>query len=124
MPPAAKRDAAYYRAWRAAHPEYRARQVRLRNERRRLHGRGDRAAEYAARRGRPIPPLPGLHHGHALFERARGIVGARTTTLVSLADPLYDDLVAEATLALLEGADPAEAVRRYRAREAAFGRVT
>ena len=124
MPPSPRRDPAYYRAWRAAHPEYRARQIRLRNERRRLHGRGDRSAEYAARMSRAIPPLPGLHHGHALFDRARHVVGPRTTTLVSLADPLYDDLVAEATLALLEGADPADAVRRYRAREAAFGRVT
>ena len=117
-------DAAYYRAWRAAHPEYCARQNRLRNERRRLRGRGDRSAEYAARRSRSIPPLPGLHLGHALFDRARHVVGPRSTTLVNLADPLYDDLVAEATLALIEGADPVDAVRRYRAREAAFGRVT
>ena len=88
------------------------------------NGRGDRSTEYAARRSRAIPPLPGLHLGHALFEQARRVVGPRTTTLVNLADPLYDDLVAEATLALIEGADPMAAVRRYRAREAAFGRVT
>jgi hypothetical protein len=122
--PPPRRDAAYHRAWRAAHPEYRARQNCLRNERRRLHGRGDRSTEYAARRSRAIPPLPGLHVGHALFEQARQVVGPRTTTLLNLADPLYDDLVAEATLALVEGADPVAAVRRYRAREAAFGRVT
>jgi hypothetical protein len=119
-----KRDPAYYRAWRAAHPEYRARQTRLRNERRIRNGRGDRSAEYAARRSRAIPELPVLHIGHELFEQARRAVGPRTSTLVSLADPLYDDLVAEATLALLEGTDPAAAVRRYRASEAAFGRVT
>jgi hypothetical protein len=124
MPRSPKRDAAYYRAWRAAHPEYRARQNRLRNERRRANGRGDRSVELAARRSRAVPPLPGLHLGHALFERARRIVGLRTTTLVNLADPLYDDLIAEATLALIEGADPVDAVRRYRAREVAFGRVT
>ena len=116
--------AAYFRAWRAAHPEYRARQNRLRNERRRSKGRGDRSAEYAARRSRAMPPMPGLHHGHTLFERAREIVGPRSTTLVNLADPLYDDLVAEATLALIEGRDPADAVRAYGARERAFGRVT
>lgn len=116
--------AAYFRAWRAAHPEYRARQNRLRNERRHRAGRGDRAAEYAARRSRAMPPMPGLHRGHTLFERARQIVGPRTTTLISLADPLYDDLVSEATLALIEGRDPTDAIRAYGARERAFGRVT
>ena len=70
-------SAAYYRAWRAAHPEYRARQNRLRNERRRRYGRGDRSTEYAARPSRAIPPVPGLHLGHRLFERARQIVGPR-----------------------------------------------
>jgi hypothetical protein len=124
MSPCPKRDPAYYRAWRAAHPDYRARQTRLRNERRRRSGRGDRSAEYAARRSRAIPEMPVLHLGHALFDQARQVVGPRTSTLVSLADPLYDDLVAEATLALLEGTDPVAAVRRYRASEVAFGRVT
>ncbi len=117
-------NAAYYRAWRAAHPEYRARQNRLRNERRRRHGRGDRSAEYAHRASRAMAPVPGLHIGHTLFERARQIVGPRTTTLVSLHDPLYDDLVSEATLALIEGRDPRDAIRAYGARERAFGRVT
>ena len=116
--------AAYFRAWRAAHPEYRARQNRLRNERRRRLGRGDRSAEYAGRRSRALPPMPGLHLGHKLFERARQVVGPRRTTLVNLEDPLYDDLVAEATLALLEGRDPKDAVRAYGAQERAFGRVT
>ena len=39
----------YYSDWRAAHPEYRERQRRLRRQRRALIGRGDRAAEYARR---------------------------------------------------------------------------
>jgi hypothetical protein len=117
-------DAAYHRAWRAAHPEYQARQNRLRNERRRQQGRGDRAAEYASRPTRAIPSVPGLHAGHDLFERARRIVGPRRTTLVTLHDPLYDDLISEATLALIEGRDPEVAIRRYGARERAFGRLT
>ena len=117
-------DAAYHRAWRAAHPEYRERQNQLRNERRRRNGRGDRSAEYARRRSRAVPPLPGLHVGHDLFERARQVVGPRRSTLVTLHDPLYDDLVSEATLALIEGRDPWDAVRSYGARERAFGRVT
>ena len=46
------------------------------------------------------------------------------TTLVSLPDPLYDDLLSEATLAFIEGRDPADAVRAYVPASAAFGRVT
>ena len=117
-------NAAYHRAWRAAHPEYRERQNRLRNERRRRDGRGDRSAEYARRRSRAIPPVPPMHLGHHLFELARRIVGPQRTTLVTLQDPLHEDLLSEATLALLEGRDPADAVVRYRARERAYGRMT
>ena len=117
-------DGAYHRAWRAAHPEYRERQNRLRNERRRRDGRGDRSPEYARRRSRAIPPMPGLHVGHDLFDRARDVVGPRRSSLVALHDPLYDDLMSEATLALIEGRDPGAAIRSYGARERAFGRVT
>lgn len=117
-------DASYYRAWRAAHPEYRVRQNRLRQERRHRQGRDDRSAEYARRRSRAIAPVPGLHCGHDLFEQARRIVGPRRTTLVTLYDPLYDDLLSVATLALIEGRDAEEAVRRYGAQERSFGRVT
>jgi hypothetical protein len=118
------RDAGYYRAWRAAHPEYRARQNRLRNERRARNGRGDRSAEYARRPSRALPPIPELHVGHAVFEQARQVVGPRVTSLVQLHDPLYDDLVSEATLAIIEGRDPEDAVRAYGLRERSFGRVT
>lgn len=117
-------NAAYHRAWRAAHPAYRARQNRLRAERRRRDGRGDRSAEYARRRSRAAAPMPGLHHGHPLFEEARRIVGPRRSTLVVLHDPLYDDLLSEATLALIEGRDPHEAIRAFGARERAYGRWT
>jgi hypothetical protein len=117
-------DAAYYRAWRAAHPEYRARQNHLRNERRRRLGRGDRSGEYTRRLSRAIPSVPGLHLGHDLFEQARRIVGPRRTTLTTLYDPLYDDLLSVATLALLEGRDPVHAIRHYRSSEQTFGRVT
>jgi hypothetical protein len=43
---------------------------------------------------------------------------------VVLSDPLYDDLVSEATLALIEGRDATEAVRAYGARERRYGRIT
>ena len=117
-------DAAYYRSWRAAHPEYRKRQNRLRAERRKRDGRGDRSREYALRRSRAIPPVPAMHLGHELFDIARSVVGPRRTALATLYDPLYDDLVSEATLALIEGRDPEVAVRRYGAAERSFGRVT
>jgi hypothetical protein len=71
-----------------------------------------------------MPPIPGLHLGHDLFERARRIVGPKQSTLATLHDPLHEDLLSEATLALLEGRDPADAVREYGARERSFGRVT
>ncbi len=117
-------DAAYFRAWRAAHPEYRERQNRLRNERRRRVGRPNRSVEYAKRPSRALPSVPSLHEGHVLFEVARRVVGPRRSTLTSLHDPLHDDLLSEATLALLEGRDPGEAARAYGARERAFGRAT
>ncbi len=117
-------DAAYYRAWRAAHPEYAARQNRLRAERRRRNGREDRSKEYAQQRKPTIPPMPALHLGHELFNLAKRIVGPRKSSLVALYDPLHDDLLSEATLALVEGRDPSEAVRRYRARERTYGRIT
>jgi hypothetical protein len=68
--------------------------------------------------------MPTLHVGHDLFELARRIVGPRRSGFVVLHDPLYDDLLSEATLALIEGRDPREAVRAYGARERSFGRVT
>ncbi len=117
-------DAAYFRAWRAAHPEYRARQNQLRNERRRRTGRGDRTAEYRLRPSRALPGVTGLHLGHSMFEEARRVVGERRSTFAVLHDPLHDDLLSEATLALLEGRDPIDAIRRYGAVERAFGRVT
>ena len=65
-----------------------------------------------------------MHDGHYLFEQARDIVGPRRTSLVALHDPLHDDLLSEATLALIEGRDPHEAIRSFRSRERAFGRIT
>lgn len=117
-------DAAYYRRWRADHPEYAARQNELRAERRRRLGRGDRRAEYSRRPSRAIPAVGAMHVGHDLFDQARRIVGPRRTALTTVYDPLYDDLLSEATLALLEGRDPVLAVRWYRSAELLFGRIT
>jgi hypothetical protein len=68
--------------------------------------------------------MPALHVGHPVFEQAREVVGPRKSSLVHLHDPLYDDLLSEATLAIIEGRDPEDAVRAYGTRERTFGRVT
>lgn len=103
-------DAAYHRAWRAAHPEYRARQNRLRQERRRAQGRGDRTAEYtrrnAHRASRAEPELPLL-----MPELQRG----RRVSFYD--DELRLDVAQERALARLEGRDEEEAARAYTRRE-------
>jgi len=114
-------DAAYYRAWRKAHPEYRHRQNILRAERRQAKGR-DRRREYATRPSRAAPPPD--RFDHPVLELARRIVGPQKTSLTTLYDPLHDDLVAVAALALVEGSDPTDAVARYRTDELRWGRVT
>ena len=117
-------NAEYFRRWRAAHPEYRKRQSTLRAERRRRFGRESRAAEYAHRKSRAMPPCPAPDHGHPLFERARAAIGPIRSTLTTLYDPLPDDLLSEAVLALIEGRDAAAAVAEFRRRELRWGRIT
>lgn len=114
--------AAYFRDWRRQHPEYRTRANAQRNERRRRLGRGNRAIEYSRRASRAFPPIPSLHQGHPLFDQARAIVGPDRSALTILRDPLYDDLISVATLALLRGQDAGEEVRRFRASETAWRR--
>lgn len=121
--------AAYFRDWRAAHPEYRTRETRRVAARRRHLGREDRTTEYANARARrvsraPTEPMPILHLGHPLFDQARAVVGPDRSGLTVLRDPLYDDLISVATLAILQGRDPAEDVRRFRAAEFAWRRMT
>ena len=106
-------DAAYFRAWRAAHPEYRERQNRLRNERRAAQGRGDRAREYAKRPIRAVEPLPELYpnlrHGRVLSFRE---------------DELKMDIEQERALAVIEGRDPDDAATTYRRIEQAWWAFT
>lgn len=68
--------------------------------------------------------MPELHTGHQLFELARAVVGLRKGSMHTLYDPLHEDLLSEAVVALVAGEDPAAAVRAYRRREQAWGRVT
>lgn len=105
---------------------------RKRSRQRRAEGRrGSREAEYrnrAARRRLGDPgPLPALHSGeHPALERARELVPdpRRGTHLAWWLEELAADLRSEAALAILEGRDPVEAVRRYRAREHTWARLT
>lgn len=113
-------DAAYYRAWRAAHPEYKKRQNERRNLHRRLHGRGDRSREYARRRvssAPPLEPIPPLwqHSQDPLIDLAWGYVKhcPRGVTVSFREDELAVDAVGVAVLAMLERRDPAEAVRAF-----------
>jgi len=115
-------DAAYYRAWRAAHPEYKKRQNELRNARRRIHGRGDRSREYARRSPppslEPIPPV-WVAGQDVLIDLAWGYVShcPRGVVVSFREDELALDAVGVAVLAMLEHRDPAEAVRRFYAVE-------
>lgn len=116
-------DAAYYRVWRAAHPEYRERQKQVRREYRRIHGRGDRSKEYA-RRVPPTPPpepIPPVWQGgqDVLIDLAWGYVRhcPRGVAVSFREDELAIDAVGVAVLAMLERRDPAEAVRAFYAAE-------
>jgi len=64
-------------------------------------------------------PIPPLHVGHPLFELAHQLVRrwCRVSTLTSLVDPLYDELMGTALLALVEGRDPKGAIRVEQKRE-------
>lgn len=103
--------AAYYRAWRAAHPAYRDRQCLLRAEHRRLHPR-DRTGEYARRASRALPAVAPLT---PLFPDLQ-----RGTRLSFWEDELRMDVRQERSLAELEGRDPAVAEASLRARETSW----
>jgi hypothetical protein len=113
-------DAAYYRAWRAAHPEYRAREAARSRHRKRV--RGDRSAEYARQRERRAEQRRRRdgEHGwteqlHPILSEARVIASrhVRPDRRSILMRPTFEDAVSEPALALLVGDDPTEAVQRY-----------
>ena len=119
-------NAAYHRAWRAAHPGYRAREVERARRRRALHGRGDRSAEYARQRERRAVArrLRAGENGstettHPLLEVARTVASGhvRPDRRSAFFRPTYEDAVSEAVVAIVAGEDPAPAVRRYLATE-------
>ena len=103
-------DAAYYRAWRAVHPDYRKRQPALLRARRAAMTTEERQRDRGVYK--PIPPaepllplMPALQHG---------------TAISFWEDELRLDLAQEARLAEIEGIDPRCAVAAYRRREIAW----
>jgi hypothetical protein len=103
-------DAAYYRAWRAAHSVYRKRQPGLHRARRAVMTTEERQRDRGVYK--PIPPaeplallLPMLQHG---------------VEISFWEDELRLDLAQEARLAECEGRDPGAAVAAYRRREIAW----
>jgi len=103
-------DAAYYRAWRAAHPDYRKRQPALHRARREAmtpeERRRDRGVHKPVPPAEPLPMLmPAFQHG---------------TAVSFWEDELRLDLAQEDCLAALEGIDPRLAVAAYRRREIAW----
>jgi hypothetical protein len=122
-------NAAYHRAWRAAHPEYRAREVERSRQRRALHGRGDRSAEYARQREHRALTRRlrsgdngTIQANHPLLEAARAVAlgQVRPDRRSVLFRPTYEDAVSEAVLAIVVGEDPVPAVRRYLSAERAW----
>lgn len=127
-------DPDYWKKYRRDHPAYRARSARQHAARRRLVGRGDRSAEYARdRRSRALAgpslidlPLPPLHVGHEILERAVTIARryVRPDGRVALGESIYDDVVGETALAIVEGRDPDEAALELRRSERRWQRET
>jgi hypothetical protein len=122
-------NAAYHRDWRAAHPEYRAREVERSRRRRALHGRGDRSAEYARQRERralarrlQAGENGTVEQSHPLLEAARAIAlgQVRPDRRSVLFRPTYEDAVSEALVAIVAGEDPVPAVLRYLSTERAW----
>jgi len=108
-------NAAYWRTYRAEHPQYRERE-RQRSKRKGHPERaalGARMAEYAKRPSRAVPGLVELFP-----DLVRGAV------LTFWREELTRDLRQEAALAEIEGRDVQEAVRAYSRRESTWFRLT
>ena len=72
--------------------------------------------------GASIEPIPMPYVGHDVFAAAREAARLTSGTDYSV-DWGQNDMMGEAVLAILEGRDPDEAVRRYRAKEKAADKV-
>ena len=107
-------DAAYYRAWRAAHPDYLARERERMRARKRSLTPAQRRTERGPERRCVVPcePIPPLHCGCDMFDHAKSIAKV-SNGYRFLEHPYYDDLVSEIVLALLEKRSAAKARRDF-----------
>lgn len=116
-----KVSAEYYRKWRASHPDYRARQVELKREYRKTHGREDRSKEYRNRRTERLRRNAdnGWPAESLLVRRAQELATAvkRPDRRTLYWDDTHEELVNICVLALCEGSDPHEAMRQHLKRE-------
>lgn len=109
------RDPDYWRRYRATHPEYRERE-RDRMRRRTDKSHGDRAGQYRRRRER-LAQANGDHGAvltsHPIMDQAAVVAMryVRPDRRTLYTDALYEEALMTAALAILEGADPHQAVR-------------
>jgi len=114
------KDPDYWRKWRAAHPEYVARE-KERSRKRRANGqRGDRTIEYRNRAARlrvarEAVALPTLAT-HPLMRCAHCLVSSivQRDMRHRVYRDLYDDAVAEVLMAWVTGERPMDAIKRAR----------
>ncbi len=109
------RDPDYWKKWRAAHQAYREREKR-RSRDRTTKSHGDRAGQYQRRRER----LRVRRAEHGWVESNHPILDDATLATQNhirpdrrthYLDPLYEDCLMSAVLAILEGSDPHEAIK-------------
>ena len=119
-PESRARRAAYAKRWRELHPDYhpnwreehKEHLAKLRRVWRRNHPglvRAQRARERTPTR--VVEELPSKFQGHPLFDAARELIGEQPYFDVGLS---WEDQMAEAVLAMLEGRDPCRAARAAR----------
>ena len=109
-------DPFYFRKWRAAHPGYRAKDAERKRRWRAAMSPERRALTHGSHGARIIPPIPPLHQGSPIFERAKQIaerLGQHPDRRVAYVDPTYDDLISEISVAILERRDPLKAGRVF-----------
>jgi hypothetical protein len=111
-------DAAYYRAWRASHPDYRKREaVRLRARKQAMTPEQRRADRGRRKPVPPLEPIPVLWAAgqHPLIDLAWGYVShcPNGTVLSFREDELILDAIGVAVLAMLERRDPKAAVAAF-----------
>ena len=126
-------DAAYFRSWRADHPEYRRRESERSRLRRLADARGhhgdDRTTEYVRQRERRAEQRA-IARGdngwpdssHPILDAAREVASrfVRPDRRSTVYTTTYDDAVSEAVLALVAHADPQAAVKAFMQSENAW----